>query len=58
MAQAWSYGGHFARIDLTVERDAKGARVVAARVHPPEEICAEVADGVRSCDPRRARGKH
>jgi 5'-nucleotidase len=53
VVQAFSYGGWFSRVDLTVD----GGRVVGTKIHPPEEICAEVADGVASCDARRARGK-
>ncbi|MSP60621.1 MAG: bifunctional metallophosphatase/5'-nucleotidase [Myxococcales bacterium] len=57
IAQAFSYGSHFARIDLTV--DGATGKVIAggARIHPPTEVCAARTDGVPSCDPRRARGK-
>ena len=44
--QAYSRGSAFARVDLTVER---GAGVVAARLYPPQAVCAAVAADGWSC---------
>ena len=44
--QAFSRGSAFARVDLIVEH---GARVVAARLFPPQAVCAAVAPDGWSC---------
>ncbi len=46
IVQAYSRGSAFARVDLTVER---GAGVVAARLFPPQAVCAAVAADGWSC---------
>ena len=46
IVQAYSRGSAFARVDLTVER---GAGVVAARLFPPQAVCAAVAPDGWSC---------
>ena len=46
IVQAYSRGSAFARVDLTVER---GAGVVAARLFPPQTVCAAVAPDGWSC---------
>lgn len=46
IVQAYSHGRAFARVDLTVER---GAGVVAARLFPPQAVCAAVAADGWSC---------
>ncbi len=53
IAQSFSYNVAFSRIDLTVD----GGRVVAAKVHPPTELCEAVDDLAGTCDPHRARGR-
>jgi 5'-nucleotidase len=53
IAQAWSYGAAFSRIDLTIDR-ASGK--VTARLHPPEPVCPEVLDVSHTCDARTGRG--
>ncbi len=46
IVQAYSHGRAFARVDLTVERNAG---VVAARLFPPQTVCAAVAADGWSC---------
>ncbi len=46
IVQAYSRGSAFARVDLTVRR---GAGVVAARLFPPQAVCAAVAADGWSC---------
>jgi 5'-nucleotidase len=46
VVQAYSWGGWFSRVDLTVDLGA--GRVAASRVFPPQEICARV-DGAGRC---------
>ena len=46
IVQAHSHGRTFARVDLTVER---GIGVVAARLFPPQAVCASVAADGWSC---------
>ena len=46
IVQALSLGRAFSRLDLTVER---GAGVVAARLFPPQAVCAAVAPDGWSC---------
>ena len=46
IVQAYSRGSAFARVDLTVER---GAGVVAARLFPPQAVCAAVAADGWTC---------
>ncbi len=56
VAQAFSYGVAFSRIDLEVDRATGRPIPGRAKVYPPTEICGEVTDGVPTCDPKRARG--
>jgi 5'-nucleotidase len=46
IVQAYSHGRAFARVDLTVQRDAG---VVAARLFPPQAVCAAVDTDGWSC---------
>ena len=57
IAQAFADGKSFARIDLTVDAATGKAIPGGAKVFPPTDLCAEVTDGVRACDPKRARGR-
>ncbi|MGE0816125.1 MAG: bifunctional UDP-sugar hydrolase/5'-nucleotidase [Vicinamibacterales bacterium] len=54
IAQAYSVGRAFARVDLTVNRAA--GTVTAARIHPPQDICGRVdAQGRCAADGTPAR---
>lgn len=47
IAQSFALGRGFARVDLTLDR-ATG-RLVGARIHPPQEVCAHALDAAARC---------
>jgi 2',3'-cyclic-nucleotide 2'-phosphodiesterase (5'-nucleotidase family) len=49
VAQAFSGGAAFSRIDLTVDR--RTGLVLDGRIFPPRDICGRVVQGTLRCDP-------
>jgi 2',3'-cyclic-nucleotide 2'-phosphodiesterase (5'-nucleotidase family) len=47
IAQAFSLGRGFARVDLTLDRAT--SRVVAARIHRPQDVCAQALEPAGRC---------